>query len=166
MSTETSVGIRPPFAGRNPIRRPARYTAVSVVAGLIAQAGLLVAYAGFGWSTFAAVLFSLAVSVGPSYWGCRTYVWAGLSRHSVRVESTSFALLALVGSAAATGLTRLAELLGQAFTADRVVLGLWVCGGSVAATVLVWVVRYVVLDRAVFGSRPAFSSRLATSSRK
>jgi hypothetical protein len=166
VSTETSAGIRPPVPGRHPIGRPARYGAVSVVAGLLAQAGLLVAYAGFGWSTFAAVLFSLAVSVGPSYWGCRTYVWAGLSRHSVRVESTSFALIALAGSAAATGLTRLAELLGQAFTADRVLLGLWVSGGSVAATVLVWVVRYVVLDRAVFGSRPAFSSRLATSSRK
>jgi putative flippase GtrA len=124
-----------------------------VLCGALAQAGLVLAYAGFGWETSAAVLFSLAVSVGPSYWGSRAYVWSGLSRHRRRAEATGFIAVAVVGSVTAMALTHLTHQVGQLFSADRAVLAVWVSAGSVLATVVVWLTRYVVLDRFLFAPR-------------
>ena len=130
--------------------RPARFALVSILCGALAQAGLAFAYGLLHWSTTAAVLFSLAVSIGPSYWGSRTYVWSGLSRHSCRREVSGFVALALAGSAIAIALTSLTHLLGRVFTDDRSLLTVWVCTGSALATVVVWLTRYVVLDRFLF----------------
>lgn len=135
------------------VRRPARYTVLSLLCGALAQLGLAVAYGVFGWDTGAAVLFSLAVSVGPSYWGSRTYVWKGMARHTRRVELLAFVVVALAGSATAMAVTSLTELLGRLLTEDRALLTAWVSAGSVLATVLVWMTRYAVLDRYLF--RPA-----------
>ena len=52
-----------------------RYGLVSVVAVLAAQAGLLFGYGVMRWSTTAAVVFSLAVSIVPAYELNRRYVW-------------------------------------------------------------------------------------------
>lgn len=135
------------------VRRPARYALVSLLCGALAQAGLVLAYAGFGWGTSAAVLFSLAVSVGPSYWGCRTYVWSGRSPLRRRIEATGFVTIAAAGSATAMLLTHLTHELGQLVSADRSVLAVWVSAGSLLATVVVWLTRYVVLDRLLFAGR-------------
>lgn len=151
--TPTAPGARATGWGRAIRGRPARYAVLSVFCGVLAQAGLVLAYAGFGWGTSAAVLFSLAVSVGPSYWGSRTYVWSGLSRHRRRTEAIGFIAVAVAGSATAMALTHGTHLLGQQFSADRTVLAAWVSVGSVMATVAVWLTRYVVLDRFLFAAR-------------
>lgn len=130
--------------------RPARYALVSAAAGALAQLGLLVAYGVFGWSTAAASVFSLAVSVGPSYWGSRTYVWSGRERREQRRQAVSFVVVAVLGTATAVALTGLAERAGASVTTDRALLAAWVSAGSVGATVLVWITRYTVLDRFVF----------------
>lgn len=132
--------------------RPVRYALVSVAAGALAQGGLLLAYAVFGWGTTAASIFSLAVSVGPSYWGCRTYVWRHCGTTQRRREMTSFVVLAVLGTITAAALTGLTQDLGTLFTDDRMHLSAFVTAGSVAATVLVWLARYLVLDRYVFPS--------------
>jgi len=129
--------------------RPARFLGVSVVSGILAQAGLLLAYGVFGWTTTAASLFSLAVSVGPSYWGSRTYVWPD-SANSRRREGISFVLTAVLGTAAAIVLTAAAAAVALLITSDRALLSLWVSAGSVLATVVVWLARYLLLDRLVF----------------
>jgi hypothetical protein len=49
--------------------RQARYAVLSLLAGGLAQGGLALAYGLLGWGTAAATLLSLAVSIGPSYWG-------------------------------------------------------------------------------------------------
>ena len=130
--------------------RPARYVVVSLLAGALAQGGLALAYGVFGWGTAAATLLSLAVSIGPSYWGSRTYIWAGRGSRQRRREATAFAVVAVVGSLTAIALTALAELVGSFLTEDRSLLTGWVCGGSVVATALVWITRYAVLDRLIF----------------
>jgi hypothetical protein len=131
---------------------------VSLLAGGLAQGGLALAYGVLGWGTAAATLLSLAVSIGPSYWGSRTYVWAGRGSRQRRREATVFAVVAVVGSLTAIALTALAELVGSLLTEDRTLLTGWVCGGSVAATALVWIARYAVLDRLIFVVPPATDS--------
>lgn len=138
------------MAGRADTNRPARYALVSIVAGGLAQAGLLLAYAVFGWGTTAASIFSLAVSVGPSYWGSRAYVWQGVTGHRRRREVTSFVVVAVLGTTAAVAFTAATHHLGQLATDNRAFLSAWVTAGSVLATVVVWLTRYLVLDRFVF----------------
>lgn len=134
-------------------RRPARYTLLSLFCGALAQGGLAFAYGVLRWDTTAAVVFSLAVSVGPSYWGSRTYVWKGLGRHRRRAEFLAFIGIALAGTAVAAALTSGAQHLGSTLTDDRGLLTAWVCAGSVLATVIVWITRYAVLDRLLFSPR-------------
>lgn len=145
-----STGTRVPASPVASVRRPVRFAIVSVVAGGLAQLGLLVAYGVFGWGTTAASLFSLAVSVGPSYVGCRAYVWPQQPGRARRRHVTSFVTVAVLGTATAVVLTALTARLGAALTDDRLHLTVWVSAGSVAATVVVWVARYLVLDRYVF----------------
>ncbi len=139
--------------GDGSVRRPARYTLVSVLCGLLAQGGLALAYGVFGWGSAAAVLFSLAVSIIPSYWGSRTYVWSGLGRHNRRVEMVAFLVIAVIGSCTAMVMATATELVGRSFTSDRDLLTLWINAGSILATVVVWVSRYFVLDRFLFAAR-------------
>jgi hypothetical protein len=135
--------------------RQARYAVLSLLAGGLAQGGLALAYGLLGWGTAAATLLSLAVSIGPSYWGSRTYVWAGRGSRQRRWEATVFAAVAVAGSLTAITLTALAERVGSLLTEDRSLLTAWVCAGSIAATALVWIARYAVLDRHVFVGAPA-----------
>jgi putative flippase GtrA len=136
--------------------RPARYALVSLLAGGLAQGGLALAYGLLRWGTVAATLLSLVVSIGPSYWGSRTYVWAGRGSRQRRWEAAVFAVVAVAGSLTAIALTALAERVGALLTADRALLTAWVCAGSIGATGVVWVTRYAVLDRLVFlGALPS-----------
>jgi hypothetical protein len=134
--------------------RPGRYAVVSLLAGGLAQGGVALAYGVLGWGTAAATLLSLVVSIGPSYWGSRAYVWAGRGSWQRRREATIFAVVAVVGSLTAISLTALAERVGSLLTEDRTLLTAWVCAGSIGATALVWVTRYAVLDRLVFAGAP------------
>lgn len=149
--------LPPVFGGGRPAAgtawRPGRYAVLSLFCGALAQLGLVVAYGILSWPTWAAVLFSLAVSVGPSYWGSRTYVWKGLARHTRRVELFAFVVVALAGAATAIALTSLTEALGSLITDDRGALTAWVSAGSILATVMVWIARYAVLDRYLFRPR-------------
>jgi putative flippase GtrA len=138
--------------------RPARYAVVSLMAGGFAQGGLALAYGVLGWGSAAATLLSLAVSIGPSYWGSRTYVWAGRGSRQRRRQATVFATVAVAGSLTAMTLTALAERIGSLLTQDRVLLTAWVCAGSIGATALVWITRYAVLDRLVFVEPPHLTS--------
>jgi putative flippase GtrA len=137
------------------LRRPARYVLVSLLAGGLSQVGLAIAYGLLGWGTAAATLLSLAVSIGPSYWGSRTYVWGERDSRQQRREAIVFVLVAVAGSLTAITLTAVAEWVGSLLTEDRTLLTAWVCTGSIGSTALVWITRYALLDRLVFVGAPS-----------
>jgi putative flippase GtrA len=133
------------------LRRFATYGGVSILTAGAAQAGLAVGYGLLRWTTTAAVVLSLVVSVGPAYWLNRRYVWP--DRSGGRTQQLSFAALAIAGSAVAAVTTHSAETLGHRLTDDHSVLTLIVNVTALLTTVGVWLLRFVAFDRLVFTNR-------------
>lgn len=133
------------------MRRLLRYSGVSIVAFLLAQVGLFVAYGLVGWSIVPAVLFSMAVSAVPAYFLSRIFVWpdAGADQANV-TEGSLFLVVAVVGSLVAILVTAGAEHVARGHTSHHATLTAVVNLASIVATVFVWLVRYTVLDRLVF----------------
>ena len=139
--------------------RFARYAAVSVTATVLAQGALALAYGVLDWPVLPAVMFSLVVSVGPAYLLSRRYVWPGSGRtRPAAAEAAGFFLVALIGSGTTVVVVWAAVAVAGASTSDHLTLSVVANCASVGATVLVWLARYVVLDRLLFAKR-----RLATA---
>jgi len=136
-------------------RRLSRFTGVSVVAALLAQGGLAVAYGIFRWDVPEAVTFSLAVSVVPAYLLSRTYVWSGskVPREAAR-EAGWFLLIGIAGSAVTIAIVWSAVRLATVATTDHAALTVVALVSSILATAVAWLARYAVLDRAVFRPTP------------
>jgi putative flippase GtrA len=128
-----------------------RYGLVSVVAVVLAQAGLLFAYGVLRWSTTAAVAVSLAVSIVPAYELNRRLVWRA-GRPGLG-QALQFVGAALAGSAvtalATAGAARAGASAGFGHVALTVTVGLT----ALLVTGAVWVARFWFFDRVVF--RPA-----------
>ena len=77
----------------------------------------------------------------------RRWVWNVDSRISLRREVVPFAVLAGVGLALSTILVWI--------TAETIGEGLWVNAANLTAFGVVWLVRFFVLDRWIYGSRAA-----------
>lgn len=134
-------------------RRLIRYGGASAVAAALAQVGLAAGYGWFRWTTTAAVGLSLVVSLAPSYWVNRRYVWP--ERSAGRSQKVTFVALAVVGSTVAAVTTHVAEMLGRLTTHDHGTLTLIVNGAALLTTIVVWLLRFVAFDRLVFTQRHA-----------
>ena len=134
--------------------RFARFTGVSLVATVLAQAGLAVGYGVMSWPTLAAVGFAFVVSAPPAYLLSRRYVWGDPARTGPRTaEAVGFLTVALVGSLCSLVSVWLAVWAADFVTSDHVTLSLVANVASLVATGLVWVARYFVLDRFLFVKR-------------
>lgn len=131
--------------------RKLRYSASSVVSAVSGQATLAVGFGVLRWPAALANLFGFSIAVLVSYQLNRSWVWRRDGRSDVLREIVPFALLAVTGLllsslAVALAAERAAQLsLGQA---ARTVL---VMTASMVSVVAVWAVRFLVLDRLVFG---------------
>lgn len=131
-----------------------RYAGVSIVAFVLAQLGLALGYGILHWNVPASVVLSLAVSVGPAYALNRRYVWPRTSDGgSLAFEINGFVVIAVIGTVTTIGVVALAETLAHRITDSHLALSLVVNGASIVATGVVWVLRYVVLDRFLFRDR-------------
>jgi putative flippase GtrA len=131
--------------------RFARFTGVSLVATVLAQAGLAVGYGVMRWPTLAAVAFAFALSAPPAYLLSRRFVWRDPGRTGPRTgEAVGFLAVALVGSLCSLVSVRLAVWVAGFVTSEHVTLSLVANVASLLATGLVWVARYFVLDRFLF----------------
>jgi putative flippase GtrA len=124
---------------------------VSLVATVLAQAGLALAYGVLYWPVSVAVMLSLAVSAVPAYVLNARYVWPSARR--VRHESVrlaAFIAAALAGSVLTIGFvwssTHVAALTGASHTT----LSLVANGSALAATATIWLGRYVFFERVLF----------------
>ena len=139
-----------------------RYGLVSVVAVLAAQAGLLFGYGVMRWSTTAAVVFSLAVSIVPAYELNRRYVWRA-GRAYLR-QGLQFGGAALAGSAATALAAAAAARAGVAAGFDHLELTATVALAALLVTGAVWVARFWFFDRVVFAAvRPGGAPQPAPS---
>ncbi|HUC13778.1 MAG TPA: GtrA family protein, partial [Acidimicrobiales bacterium] len=102
--------------------RFARFTGVSLVATVLAQAGLAVGNGFKRWPAPAAVAFSFAVSAPLAYLLCRRYVWRDPGRAARPREAAAFFAIALLGSLTTLVSVWLAVWVDNFLTSDHVTL--------------------------------------------
>jgi putative flippase GtrA len=116
-----------------------RYVVVSAINVFNHQALLLVAHGVWDWSGGIANVFAAVVAAIPAYLLSRYWVWSVRGAHSVRAEIIPFWTLALLGLVVSTVLAETADRLFESSLA--------VSAASFAGYLVVWVVKFLVLNR-------------------
>ena len=134
-----SVDMTSSQVGPTRVRTASRYLAVSFVNLFNHQVLLFTANTWWHWPGGWANVFAAVVAAIPAYFLSRTWVWEVSGRHDFRSEVLPFWLLALAGLVVSTGLAELADRsLGA---------GLQVNAASLVGYFIVWVAKYLLLDR-------------------
>lgn len=120
-----------------------RYSGVSVFNVVLGQSLLLFFYKIVGFEAVTSNLLAVAIGTLPSYFLARKYVWAKSGKHSLTREVLPFWGLNVLGTILSTLAVHLADRLSDGnFIA--------VNAGSIFAWGIVWVVKYLLLDKAIF----------------
>ncbi len=127
------------------------YSVVSVVAVLLAQAGFSVSYGLWNFDVAGAVFFSLLVSVIPAFILSYRFVWpSSVVQSNLSKVALKFFLVAIAGSLVSLVVVWASIRLGSLVTQKRAVLTGIGNVASLGATVVIWFMRYFVLDKYVF----------------
>jgi len=122
--------------------RVGRFGVVSVMNVVITQALLQGAYQLTSMGAVAANVFAVGVSSLPAYLVNRRWVWQRTGRHSVSREIVPFWTYSFVGLALST--------VAVAAIEDRWSSPAAVSGANIGAFAVLWIAKYVFLDRWLF----------------
>ena len=132
-----------------------RYGAVSVIASLTSMVvlGVLVATrtATPGWAN----VIATAVGTVPSFELNRRWVWDRADERRVVGQVTPFAVLSFAGLAISTAAVSLAGHWATTAALGPTARTLAVEAANVAAFGSLWIAQFLILDRVLFGRRPA-----------
>lgn len=131
-----------------------RYCGVSAFNVVLGQS-LLLLFQVIGFGAVSANLSAIAIGTLPSYLLARRYVWAKTGRHSLRREVLPFWGLNVMGAVLSTLAVHIA-----AQTSDSVIA---VNAASIAAWLTVWVIKYLLLDKAIFRAKARDAAAAAVS---
>ncbi len=115
-----------------------RYIMVSGLNVVDHQALLALANSGWGWGGGRANAFAAVVAAFPAYILSRNWVWKAQGSYSFRAEILPFWIIAMVGLVVST---LMAEAADRAFGS-----GLAVAAGSIVGYLVVWVLKFLVLE--------------------
>lgn len=116
-----------------------RYLATSAINLVNHQVLLQIAVRWWDWSGGQANVFAAVVAALPAYLLSRYWVWQVNGRPNLRTEVIPFWTIALLGLLASTA---------AAITADRLFdAPIMISVGSLAGYFVVWVLKFLVLDR-------------------
>ncbi len=129
-------------------RKQLRYAGVSAVFVPLGQALVQLIWWLTPWSKPISILAAAAVLTIPNYFANKNFVWRDTSRDRMRTQITVFWVAAMLGTGFAMGLAALSEV----FTQDRSELtqAFWLFLAQLGGYGLVWVGRYLFLDRWIF----------------
>jgi putative flippase GtrA len=129
-------------------RKQIRYAAVSVVFVPVGQIliQLLGAFA-FDRNYTLASIVSAAILTVPNFFANKVLVWKDTSSDNLRTQVIVFWVAAMLGVAAATGLTYLVE---QQVHDEGIIEPLAVFCAQLLGFGIVWIGRYIILDRWLF----------------
>jgi putative flippase GtrA len=138
---------------RTPLgRRMIRYTCVSGVSVVVGQLTLVICFGIVGWSARTSNVVSFVVGGIASYYLNRAWTWNKHGSSHVLKEVLPFWLLAFAGLALSTWAVGVTA--NHTESLSKTVQTLGVAATSLAAFGVVWVLKFLVLERYVFGTRP------------
>ena len=143
---QAALGRRGSLAGK-----ATRYTFVSGVSILVTQVVLIGLKGGLGWPGATANLVAVSLAAAPAYVLNRYWVWNKRGRNHLWKEIVPFWGMALLGLAFSTWLVAMADRRwGTVFAVSL---------ANLLAFGLLWVGKFVVLDRVLFASPPPDAER-------
>ncbi len=127
-----------------------RYCGVSVVNVLTGVSTLAFCHAVLHWSAVRSNITAWAVSAVPAYLLSRAWVWQQSGSHRISGEVLPFWILALIGLLCSTFVVNLVE--------QHTERTLFILVGNISAYGVVWVAKYVFLDKVMWRHRPSVDS--------
>lgn len=138
-----------------------RYSLVSVVAVACSQVILGFTFYVLEWSARAANITAVALSALPSYWLNRAWVWKKTDRSSVLREVIPFWGMAFLGLVFSTWAADYAATHAADFSDSRGVQTLIVMFASLAAFGVLWIGKFVILNRLLFAADDEMADEVA-----
>jgi putative flippase GtrA len=126
-----------------------KYTMVSLISVAVSQALLALAFGVFRWSAASANVFAVALSALPSYYLNRAWAWGKRGRSHLLKEVLPFWGLAFLGLLISTLFVHIAEGRSEGVE-SRILQTLIVNGASIAAFGVLWVAKFVILNKVMF----------------
>jgi putative flippase GtrA len=127
---------------------------VSVISVIIGQALLAVAFGVLRWTAVWSNLFAVGVSALPSYYLNRAWAWGKRGRSHLMKEVVPFWAMAFLGLALSTVFVGVAESHALAYSDKRFVQTLIIQGASIAAFGVLWVGKFIILNKLMFAHHP------------
>ena len=143
-----------PTRGDRPVHKFIRYSLVSVVAIVISQATILICAWVFGLSGIAANTIGAVAATPASYELNRKWAWGKSGKSHMWREVVPFWSLTLLGWLASTGTVEVADNMAKSHGVGGLGRAVAIMGASLFAYGVVWIVKFIVLNRLVFGAKP------------
>lgn len=129
-------------------RKMLKYSAVSAVAFPFTQVLLLVFTLGLDWSFVTANLVAVSIMAFPAYVMNRYWVWGKKDKNRFMTEVLPFWVITLIGLVLSTICAHFADLWFESPIAVNV--------ANAVGFGVVWVFKFVFLDRVMFGGHQHF----------
>ncbi len=126
-------------------KKASRFLVVTAFNVVFGQGLLVLTHSWLGWSFAVSNSAAVAIGAGPAYILTRYWVWEKWSKNHVVKEVLPFWGLGFFGLIVST----VAAKVANTYTDAQVVLNLV----NLAAFGAIWVFKYVIFDRLVFGRR-------------
>jgi putative flippase GtrA len=135
-----------------------RYSMVSVVSVVVYETLLFITVGLLHWRATSANIFAVCVSAIPSYYLNRAWTWGKTGRSHLMKEIVPFWGMALLGLVFSTFTVDFAKDVADDITSVHLVqTGIVMFAGLFAFGVL-WVAKFVVLNKVLFAHRPHHAS--------
>jgi putative flippase GtrA len=143
-----------------------RYVLVSLVSVVVGQAVLALCFGVAGLSAETSNLVAFVAGGSISYLLHRRWTWRRSGRSRVLREVVPFWSIAIVGLVVSTWAVGSAEDYAARNVGSRVGQTLVVMAASLAAYGMVWIVKFIVLDRYLFGTTGSSATDRSTSTQR
>ncbi len=135
-----------------------RYSMVSVVAVAVYELLLFITLGLLHWTATSANVFAVCVSAIPSYYLNRAWTWGKTGRSHLMKEIVPFWAMALLGLVFSTVVVDFAKGVSDNVTSIHLVQTLIVMFAGLAAFGVLWIVKFMVLNRVLFAHKPSHAS--------
>ncbi len=131
-----------------------RYSMVSVVSVIVYEVLLFVFLGLLHWSAAGANFWAVSISAIPSYYLNRAWAWGKTGRSHLMKEVVPFWGMALLGLIFSTFTVDVAKDAADNITSSHLMQTLIVMVAGLGAFGVLWIAKFVILNRFMFVHRP------------